>query len=65
MFRAHDKVYGDTAFLSAEGYRRIAEAGFAERLVPGTDFPITHYFNRDSEISLEKQYREDLFSLLR
>jgi predicted TIM-barrel fold metal-dependent hydrolase len=60
MFRAHGNVYGDTAFLPAERYRRIVEAGFAERLVPGTDFPITHYFNKDSEISPEKQYREDL-----
>jgi hypothetical protein len=37
-------VYGDTAFLEARRYNQILEAGFAGRLIPGTDFPITHYF---------------------
>jgi predicted TIM-barrel fold metal-dependent hydrolase len=60
IFRDHSNVYGDTAFLSVEGYRQIVKAGFGERLIPGTDFPITHYFNRKSWASLEKQYREDL-----
>jgi hypothetical protein len=60
MFRAHDNVYGDTAFLDAGRCAQIAEAGFAERLVPGTDFPITHYFNRKTGISMKKQYAEDL-----
>jgi predicted TIM-barrel fold metal-dependent hydrolase len=63
MFRAHGNVYGDTAFLPAERYRRIVEAGFAERLIPGTDFPITHYFNGKPDVSPEKQYREDLAQL--
>ncbi|MDR0710174.1 MAG: amidohydrolase family protein [Spirochaetaceae bacterium] len=60
MFRSHGNVYGDTAFLDAGRYNQIAESGFAGRLVPGTDFPITHYFNKDSGISLERQYAEDL-----
>jgi predicted TIM-barrel fold metal-dependent hydrolase len=60
VFRAHDNVYGDTAFLDAGRYNQIAEAGFAGRLIPGTDFPITHYFNKDSGVSPEHQYAEDL-----
>jgi predicted TIM-barrel fold metal-dependent hydrolase len=60
MFRAHGNVYGDTAFLSVERYRQIVGAGFKGRLVPGTDFPITHYYNRNSGISPEKQYRADM-----
>jgi hypothetical protein len=60
MFRAHSNVYGDTAFLDAERYNQIAGAGFAGRLIPGTDFPITHYFNKDSGISPARQYAEDL-----
>jgi predicted TIM-barrel fold metal-dependent hydrolase len=63
MFRSHSCVYGDTAFLSADGYTQIAEAGFGERLIPGTDFPITHYFNEKPDVSPEKQYREDLAQL--
>jgi predicted TIM-barrel fold metal-dependent hydrolase len=63
IFRAHSNVYGDTAFLSVEGYSQIVAAGFWERLIPGTDFPITHYFNRKSGVSPEKQYREDLVQL--
>jgi predicted TIM-barrel fold metal-dependent hydrolase len=60
MFRSHNNVYGDMAFLPDEQYVQIVNAGFSKRVIPGTDFPITHYFNKDSGISLEKQYREDL-----
>jgi predicted TIM-barrel fold metal-dependent hydrolase len=63
IFRAHSNVYGDTAFLSVEGHRQIIKASFGERLIPGTDFPITHYFNRKPEVSPEKQYREDMAQL--
>jgi predicted TIM-barrel fold metal-dependent hydrolase len=64
MFRTHGNLYGDTAFLDADRYAQIAEAGFAKRLIPGTDFPITHYFNRKTGVSLEKQYAEDLRRLI-
>jgi predicted TIM-barrel fold metal-dependent hydrolase len=60
MFRAHGNVYGDMAFLDSGRYNQIVNAGFTGRLVPGTDFPITHYFNNDSGISPERQYAEDL-----
>jgi predicted TIM-barrel fold metal-dependent hydrolase len=62
VFRAHGNVYGDTAFLLHERYSQIVEAGFRERLIPGTDFPITHYHNREKNpgISPEKQYKDDL-----
>jgi predicted TIM-barrel fold metal-dependent hydrolase len=60
IFRACGNVYGDTAFLDTGRYNQIAGAGFAGRLIPGTDFPITHYFNKDSGVSPERQYAEDL-----
>jgi predicted TIM-barrel fold metal-dependent hydrolase len=46
--------------LHPRARRQILEAGFGGRLIPGTDFPITHYFNRKSGLTLENQYREDL-----
>jgi predicted TIM-barrel fold metal-dependent hydrolase len=63
MFRAHPGVYGDTAFLSPRQYDQITKAGFAERVLPGTDFPITHYFSKNPQVSPEKQYKKDLAQL--
>jgi predicted TIM-barrel fold metal-dependent hydrolase len=64
LFRAHSNVYGDTAFLDTGRYTQIAGAGFAGRLIPGTDFPITHYFaahypQENSAITLAEQYQRD------
>jgi predicted TIM-barrel fold metal-dependent hydrolase len=68
MFRAYRNVYGDSAFAPPERLRAVIDAGFAERIVPGTDFPITHYFkNRNLHanrtLSLQDQYTEDLVLL--
>ena len=44
LFHRHPNVYGDTAFLPHEKVLEIITAGFKTRLLPGSDFPITHYF---------------------
>ena len=66
MFRKYSNLYGDTAFLSDEGAAEIRDAGFIDRLLPGSDFPISHYFavknhvSSAGTISLREQYSKDL-----
>ena len=64
LFRSYPNVYGDTAFLSPEGAQEIIKAGFGNRLFPGSDFPITHYFADNSGVTqavhLREQYRNDI-----
>jgi predicted TIM-barrel fold metal-dependent hydrolase len=43
LMAEHANVYCDTAFVPKTHIRRIAMSGFAERILPGSDFPITHY----------------------
>lgn len=59
IFRKYSNIKGDTAFLSSENYKQIKNAGFAERLLFGTDFPITYYFNKGKSTLLE-QYQSDI-----
>lgn len=44
MLRSYPNVVCDTAFVDDETKKKIEEAGFADRIRFGTDFPITHYF---------------------
>lgn len=44
MLRTYPNVVCDTAFVDDETKKKIEEAGFADRIRFGTDFPITHYF---------------------
>jgi predicted TIM-barrel fold metal-dependent hydrolase len=66
MFQIYKNVYGDTAFLSADGFEKIVKAGFRDRIISGSDFPITHYFRtkypqkNEGEITLQEQYLADL-----
>ena len=66
LFRHHRNVYGDTAFLPLEGAAEIINAGFTTRLLPGSDFPITHYMathygnNNGSNDKLADQYLKDI-----
>jgi hypothetical protein len=48
-------------------FARIVEAGFASRIIPGSDFPVPHYFrtkypkdNEEPSISLQEQYAKDV-----
>jgi len=61
MMKKHANVFGDTAFVSKERIDIVKNAGFGERVLFGTDFPITHYFyGREKGNSLKQQYLEDL-----
>jgi predicted TIM-barrel fold metal-dependent hydrolase len=67
LFRSCPNVYGDTAFLSFEGAAEIIKTGFKNRLLPGSDFPITHYFAVNfpkagvtQTVNLREQYRSDI-----
>ena len=61
LMQKYSNVFGDTAFVPKEKIDEIENAGFAERLIFGTDFPITHYFySKNCGISLKEQYKIDL-----
>jgi predicted TIM-barrel fold metal-dependent hydrolase len=63
MLRKYPNVFCDTAFVSKTSVDKVIKAGFADRILFGTDFPITHYFNKQSEVGMKKQYDEDLRNL--
>jgi len=52
-------VYCDTSFMAEGQLKHLAEAGFLERALPGSDFPITHYFSNKA-VSLAEQYITDM-----
>jgi hypothetical protein len=62
----------DTAFVGEADLRFIVGAGFASRILLGSDFPITHYFRNNyppegsgnDPVSLQARYREDVKQLL-
>jgi hypothetical protein len=67
MLRKYPNVYCDTAFAPEERVARIVEAGFASRIILGSDFPVTNYFrtkypgvNEEPPISLQEQYAKDV-----
>jgi hypothetical protein len=67
MLRKYPNLYCDTAFAPEERFARIVEAGFASRIILGSDFPITHYFrtkypgdNEELSISPKEQYAKDV-----
>jgi predicted TIM-barrel fold metal-dependent hydrolase len=64
VMQRYPNVSGDTAFANKERIGDVKNAGFGERLILGTDFPITHYFyGRGSGVSLVEQYKNDLEGL--
>jgi predicted TIM-barrel fold metal-dependent hydrolase len=67
MLRSYPNLLCDTAFMPQERFNAIAGAGLAERLLTGSDFPITHYFEniyptetRTVDLTLKEQYRRDI-----
>jgi predicted TIM-barrel fold metal-dependent hydrolase len=67
MFKKYDHVKGDTAFVPQENIQSIIDRGYKDRLLTGTDFPITHYFAtkyKNSSKSPEEQYQEDINLLI-
>jgi predicted TIM-barrel fold metal-dependent hydrolase len=66
MFKKYPNLKGDTAFVSKENIQTLINSGFKERLLIGSDFPITHYFctkQGKKDISPEEQYREDVLNI--
>jgi predicted TIM-barrel fold metal-dependent hydrolase len=66
MLQKYDNVYCDSSFAPEESLQKIGSAGFASKMLFGSDFPITHYYstkypllNRVSRITLQEQYKED------
>ena len=67
MLKKYDNVYCDTAFISVSEIRKIIFAGFNEKIIFGSDFPITHFFRvkypnmgENIVISLREEYAEDI-----
>lgn len=44
MLQKYKNVFCDTAFATTETVATICNAGFSDRILFGTDFPITHYW---------------------
>jgi hypothetical protein len=70
LMRCFANVYCDTAFMPEKDLRRIVDKGLGVKVLPGSDFPITHYFknkypeqNGCENISLAEQYTEDMVRL--
>jgi len=64
MMIKYGNVFCDTSFATPKRIEQIKNAGFTERIIFGTDFPITHfYYGAKKGISLEEQYLEDVKDL--
>ena len=44
LFSKYDNLLGDTAFCPQDSYDSICKAGFKDRMLYGTDFPVTHWW---------------------
>jgi hypothetical protein len=67
MLQKYSNAYCDTSFAPKVDIRRILSCGLKDRIIFGSDFPVTHYFRTkypsasgDSQISLKAQYAEDI-----
>jgi hypothetical protein len=70
MMRHFPQILCDTAFMDEERLRAICEAGFAQRIVTGSDFPITHYVSKhgpygENLATLTEHYEEDAAQMSR
>ena len=67
LLEKYNNVYCDTAFTTQADVRQIILAGFKDKIIFGTDFPITHFFRikypkagEKSPVSLQEKYAEDI-----
>ena len=67
LLQEYTNAYCDTAFTKKSDILKIISMGLQNKIVFGSDFPITHYFKRqypsclkDSLVSLREQYIEDI-----
>jgi len=66
LLKKYGNVYCDTSFVPKADIRQIAFSGFKDKIIFGSDFPITHFFKNKyqnhpdgSPVSMEEQYAED------
>jgi uncharacterized protein len=62
MLRKYKKIKSDIAYADEENIQKIMNSDVKEKVLFGTDFPVTHYFNNhlfNKKISLKKEYLED------
>ena len=59
LFERYTQIYGDTAFCPKDSYEEICAAGFMERMLFGTDFPITHYYQKVRNNSIKENANLD------
>lgn len=58
LFGKYENLLGDTAFCPLDDYKDICRAGFQPRMLWGTDFPITHWYERTSDkVSLSALFK--------
>lgn len=63
LFSKYKNLFGDSAFCPCDSYEKICEAGFKDRILFGSDFPITHYYATHvygEKITIEENYRRTL-----
>ena len=67
LLKKYDNVYCDTAFTMKTQLEQIVLAGFRDKIIFGTDFPITHFYRTkypktgdNLSISMEEEYAEDI-----
>ena len=67
MLKKYTNAYCDTSFTSKTNIQRIISAGFKDRIILGSDFPITYFFRtkypgigENTMISMCEQYTEDI-----
>jgi predicted TIM-barrel fold metal-dependent hydrolase len=67
MLRKYRNAFCDTAFAPTVDIREIASLGFADRIIFGSDFPVTHFFKTKypepwdiPPFSLKEQYIRDV-----
>ncbi len=62
LLKTYSNIFCDTAFVDIETQKKIIDAGFKEKILFGSDFPITHYYSmqRGEPKSLKEQYKLDI-----
>lgn len=63
LFSSFKNLFGDTAFCPQDSYEKICNAGFKNRMLFGSDFPITHWYvhkedKKVDSISLDENYKQ-------
>lgn len=61
LLAEYDNVFCDTAFVPPEIVKQINESGFKSKVLFGSDFPITDYFNNNRENTKKLPNTKDLY----